>query len=268
MKGVQTTKKDSFSEWRKNIKERLYAQKLNIRSFIWIQLNYTTQNEQANTVQAVIFEKKDRTNLSPNLIPQITSKFQDYGFNCFYLDFSTLDASDLHHLLDMELSNNPTKVSYTDYWEYRRDTRPQSCLACDIDSIEVGANSFYCIEAAQLFDTSSKPVAITHILRTFGLRKSKVNPFQYIVQSKFANSIHSQAFILFHKIDNDILNEKETVYLLKNDTCFHNMLFDIQARFTKANEGEFIDKYSDYLTSNLQEFQNIYQCYKLLRIIY
>ena len=57
--------------------------------------------------------------------------------------------------------NNIDFSNIKSYWDFRLATIPKNCLSADIDSLEISKNlKLIAIEAAQLFDTSSKKEAI------------------------------------------------------------------------------------------------------------
>lgn len=272
MKTKQTDKLDSFTNWRINISQKL-NDPLNIRSFVWIQVNYNPDRiNNTCLIKSVLFEKKDKVNSADSLINKITERLGNVNIPSFIVDFENQPSKDLDKLLSLDLKIQPSEVKYESYWDYREATKPKNCLACDIDAFEVGRMSFVLIEAAELFNTIYDDEIVKNIIRTFGRRCNKVNPFQYIAQSVIAKKLNSKSYILFHELDHQKkLNEHKPVLLLKNDSTFHKMLADIADNYSREDEEKeliLIDKYKDYLMSNIIRHLNIKSAYYSLGVIY
>ena len=272
--GKQTNKIDSFANWRTGIHQKLTQNNLKIRSFVWIQINYIS-NHDTNfcDVVSIVFEKKDKANVGEKLISQIQEKFSLFNIPSHYLDFNILSSKEIANILNLKLSSEPERDKYDSYWDYRLDTKPKNCLTCDIDAFEVGQNNFILIEAAQLFNTNKNEQlteVIKHIFRTFIKRANKVNAFQYMVQDVIAQRLDAKSYIVFHKINDNILDELSPALLLENNFDFHNMLFAIadSNNYTVNDENKFIKNYSSYFNENIIQYDNIQQLYQSLGIIY
>lgn len=257
MKQIVTDRVNSFENWRNSYKN-LYD------DYIWIQLNYDPKN--ANIISLVFEQKTNQTNL------KIPSKLLSKNSVIINLtdpnsEFYIHNIETLKSILNLKLMNEITNNHYpTSYWDYRLKTRPQNCLTADIDALEITNNGFTAIEAAQLFDTSSINNAIPHIFRTFNFRKNKVNPNQYYAQFRYAGTINAEAFILFHKINGTVLDEKSPVFLLKNDEMFYKLLNFI-LKLDRSQENIFIERCSPFLHNSLIQFKNIHEAYRYIKSI-
>lgn len=275
MKEKQTGKIDSFTNWRINIRESL-PNNLKIRSFVWIQVNYSIDcNANKCNIHSVIFEEKAESNIntSRKLIEQIQYKLNLVNIPSYCLNLTTIPSYQIAEILNLKLLYNPKYINYDSYWNYRLDTKPQNCLTCDIDSFEIGKEFFILIEAAQLFNTNKNTQledVVRHIFRTFARRKNKVNPFQYIAQNAVAQRLNSKSFIMFHKINNNIFDKESPALLLNNNNFFHQILFDIACNYNtdSSDENKFIEKYKLFFKENLIQYNNAYELYLSLGIIY
>lgn len=257
MKQIATDRVDSFESWR-NFHRASYG------DYVWIQLNYNPEN--ADIISLVFEEKANKIN--SNIPSELLSKnAKIINFFDPKSKFYIHNIESLKNVLNLSLLNEITNLNYpSSYWDYRLKTRPQNCLTADIDALEITHSGFVAIEAAQLFDTSNIDNAIPHIFRTFNFRKNKVNPNQYYAQFKYAKTINSEAFILFHKINGTILDEKSPVFLLKNDEMFYRLLNFI-LRLGRTDESEVIKKCSPFLKNSLVQFQNIHEAYRYIKSI-
>lgn len=256
MKKIHTNRVDSFENWRVS-KISKYG------LFNWVQLNY---DPETSDIISLIFEEKSNginKNIESYLLRTHKShiiNFYDPTSRFYIKDISTLkDQIGLQLLTDINNDNR----AYS-YWNYRLKTKPQNCLTADVDSLEFTKHGITIIEAAQLFDTSSILNAIPHIFRTFNLRPNKVNPKQYYSQYKYAKDIKAKSYILFHRINDNILDERSPVLLLENNENFYNMLTFI-LRLDRYSESVFLQKYSNYLAENLIQFKNIDDAYEFIK---
>lgn len=254
MKGVTTNKTLSFETWRQTNVNRF-------GDFVWLQMNYDSNNAD---IISVIFEEK--LNINSNLT-QILNKIHNIPY--FILNFTDIsstyytDGVKLHDKLGLVLGNALSR-KINSYWDYRLATRPQNCLSADIDSLEIAKTQLVAIEAAQLFNTNTIDEAIPHIFRTFKFRKNEVNEKQYLAQYKLMQKLDGKAFILFHIITNNALNDTTPVFLIKNDINFYDMLCEIKD-LSRNDEAKFIMLYQNYLTTNLKPYKDIYSAYNYIK---
>lgn len=237
MKGITTNKTQSFETWRqKNINR--------FGDFVWLQMNYDSNNAD---IISIIFEEKP--NINSNLA-QTLNKIHNIPY--FILNFTNVssahydDGINLHNKLGLVLGNTLSR-KINSYWDYRLATRPQNCLSADIDSLESTKTQLVAIEAAQLFNTNTIDEAIPHIFRTFKFRKNEVNEKQYLAQYKLMQKLGGTAFILFHIITNEVLNDATPVFLMKNDINFYDMLCGIKG-LSRNDEIKFIRLYKTILS--------------------
>lgn len=255
MKQIVTDRVNSFENWR-DFYRNLYG------DYIWVQLNYNPEN--ADIISLVFEEKANKINTN---IPSTLFSKNSIIINLFNpkSDFYVHDIEMLKNVLNLKLLNEITNSNYpSSYWDYRLKTRPQNCLTADVDALEITNNGFVAVEAAQLFDTSNSDKAIPHIFRTFNFRKNKVNPNQYYAQFKYAKTINSEAFILFHKINGTVLDEKSPVFLMKNNEIFYRLLNFILT-LDRTDESDFIRRCSPLLKKSLVQFNNIHEAYRYIK---
>lgn len=267
MRGMLATKNNAFRDWRKPLKARLQPHSLNIRSFLWLQANYTVEEKQVKTIKSIVFEKGQGVNDSGVLVSKVRERIGEYGVRSFFLDFNNLNTTGLHNLLGLELSQFSSVSHHSSYHEYRMTTRPQNCMTCNIDALEISSQGFYCIQATEIKDTSSPVAALSDIIEILGTNKS-VTHQRYNTQALFSKAIKSQSLVLFYKTVDMKLGDKEPVLMIENNEDFHNMLLDIQSNYAKFKHRDFVNKYKNYLTGALVPFNNIYRAYEQLNIIY
>lgn len=254
MKGITTNKTKSFETWRqKNINR--------FGDFVWLQMNYNSNNAD---IISIIFEEK--SNINSNLT-QTLNKIQNIPYFILnFIDISSAhytDGAKLHNKLGLVLGNTLSR-KINSYWDYRLATRPQNCLSADVDSLEISKTQLVAIEAAQLFNTSTIDEAIPHIFRTFKFRKNEVNEKQYLAQYKLMQKLGGKAFVLFHIIINETLNDTAPVFLIKNDMNFYEMLCGIKG-LSRGDEAKFIMSYKNYLTTNLKQYKDIDSAYNYIK---
>lgn len=264
MKQQRTDKIHAFENWRIRNKDR-YG------SFIWPQLNYNFSDA---SIISIIFEQKPDVNITRH--KELINLIQESNLPYFVINF--VDEQSVYFTLPQDLDkklglilthNNIDFSNIKSYWDFRLATIPKNCLSADIDSLEISKNlKLIAIEAAQLFDTSSKKEAIKHIFRTFKWRHNEVNPKQYLAQYKFSLLNSGEAYILFHKInDKNELDDISECFLLKNNEEFYEMLCFIKDKCSRNDEVKFIRKYEDFLVNNLISMENIYKLYEFIKLI-
>lgn len=264
MKQQRTDKIHSFENWR-------IKNKGSYGSFIWPQLNYNFSDA---SIISIIFEQKPDINITRHR--ELINIIEKSNLPYFIINF--LDEKSKYFIspqnLDKKIGLTLTysNIDFTNirsYWDFRLATIPKNCLSADIDSLEISDNfKLIAIEAAQLFDTSSKQEAIKHIFRTFKRRHHEVNPKQYLAQYKFSLLTSGEAYILFHKInDKNELDDKSECLLLRNNKEFYEMLCFIKDECSKNDEKRFIQEYGDFLTSNLVPKKNIHESYEFIKSI-
>ena len=257
MKSQHTSdRKDSFLDWR-------LSKAVEFGKFWWPQLNYDFAT--ASTI-SVVFEEQNYLNLN---IPEALTHAKIPGYIINFVDKNSghyVPPKQLANLLNLQLATHiPDDWNGKTYWAYRLSTRPQNCLTADVDALELTSNfNWVGVEAAQLYDTSSVDNAIRHIFRTFKFRPNQVNPKQYLAQHKYLSSLGGQSFILFHKINQGIVDEVSPVFTIKNDERFYDMLTKIINDYGRFEEDVFIHDFSDYLRRSLVQHKNIEAAYKWL----
>lgn len=267
MTGVVATNKNAFREWRKPLKLRLQQHNLNVRSFLWLQANYTVRENQVRAIKSVVFEKGQEVNDNEKLVSKVRENIGQYGVRSFHLDFTELNTTGLHNMLGLELTRYSRSSHHTSYYQYRLTTSPKNCVTCNIDALEISRQGFYCIQAAEIKDTSSASAALSHIIELLSINKAVAHQ-RYNTQYLFSKAIKSQPLILFYKTVDSSLSDIEPVLMIENNNDFHNMLVDIQSNYAKFKHKDFVAKYKSYLMGALVSFSSIYRAYEQLNIIY
>jgi len=202
MKGIlHERKKNVFQNW-------LHGHLL--QKYIWAQICYDINNYESIHI---VLEKNSNNS---NFIDWPLSKLDDIA--CTNIDF-TVEPPQLDdgnrwdfckwHLsaLKCRLMSEPSHIP-TSFWNWRRETRPQGNLTCDLDCLCVNKYGTYIgIEATEIYfvndNENIEKDVYEHFKRLFTLRKGKAGGFniaQLKAQKAFLDKLDGKLYMLFHKL--------------------------------------------------------------------